>query len=181
MGADEGCNRTTHPTRRCVGHSGSCRNQLHYTFQPRLQFQRKLLDSGWLREERRQNRRRCIEHGRLAQQTATIAWVVHTTTLQSHPINNGTCLASLRLIYTSTPFVLASDLTTAPEDSEELVAAAKSVSLQLGEGTGSPVTLRGGRFVFDTANESLLWELLPSLLHVSADDTSSWRVRSLLN
>jgi AraC-like DNA-binding protein len=34
--------------------------------------------------------------------------------------------------------------------------------------------------VFDTANESLLWELLPPLLHVAADDTSSWRVRSLL-
>ncbi len=84
------------------------------------------------------------------------------------------------LIHTSTPFVLASDATTEPEDSEDLVAAANSVSLQLGEGTESPVTLRGGRFVFDTANESLLWELLPSLLHVSADDTSSWRVRSLL-
>jgi len=84
------------------------------------------------------------------------------------------------LIHTSTPFVLTSDPTMEPEDSEELVAAAKSVSLQLGEGTESPVTLRGGRFVFDTANESLLWELLPSLLHVAADDTSSWRVRSLL-
>ncbi len=65
------------------------------------------------------------------------------------------------LIHTSTPFVLTSDPTMEPEDSEELVAAAKSVSLQLGEGTESPVTLRGGRFVFDTANESLLWELLP--------------------
>jgi len=84
------------------------------------------------------------------------------------------------LIHTSTPFVLTSDPTMEPEDSEELVAAAKSVSLQLGEGAESPVTLRGGRFVFDTANESLLWELLPSLLHVAADDTSSWRVRSLL-
>ncbi|CAN5453729.1 AraC family transcriptional regulator [soil metagenome] len=83
------------------------------------------------------------------------------------------------LIHTSTPFVLTSDPTMKPEDSEDLVAAAKSVSLQLGEGTESPVTLRGGRFVFDTANESLLWELLPPL-HVAADDTSSWRVRSLL-
>jgi hypothetical protein len=84
------------------------------------------------------------------------------------------------LIHTSTPFVLTSDPTMEAEDSEESVAAAKSVSLQLGEGTESPVTLRGGRFVFDTANESLLWELLPSLLHVAADGTSSWRVRSLL-
>ena len=84
------------------------------------------------------------------------------------------------LIHTSTPFVLASDPTVEPEDSEALVAAANSVSLQLGESTESPVTLRGGRFVFDTANEGLLWELLPSMLHVAADDTSSWRVRSLL-
>ena len=84
------------------------------------------------------------------------------------------------LIHTSTPFVLTSDPTMEPEDSEDLVAAAKSVSLQLGQGTDSPVTLRGGRFVFDTANEALLWDLLPSLLHVAADDTSSWRVRSLL-
>jgi AraC-like DNA-binding protein len=84
------------------------------------------------------------------------------------------------LIHTSTPFVLTSDPATEPKDSEELVAAAQSVSLQLGEGAESPVTLRGGRFVFDTANESLLWDLLPSLLLVAADDTSSWRVRSLL-
>jgi hypothetical protein len=38
-GADESCNRTTSSnnktTRRCVGHSGSCRNQLRrYNFQP---------------------------------------------------------------------------------------------------------------------------------------------------
>jgi hypothetical protein len=84
------------------------------------------------------------------------------------------------LIHTSTPFVLTSDPTMEPEDSEDLVAAAKSASLRLGEGTRTPVTLRGGRFVSNTANESLLWELLPSLLHVAADDTSSWRVRSLL-
>jgi hypothetical protein len=34
--------------------------------------------------------------------------------------------------------------------------------------------------VFDTANENLLTGLLPSLVHVAADDTSAWRVRSLL-
>jgi AraC-like DNA-binding protein len=84
------------------------------------------------------------------------------------------------LIRTSTPFALTSDPDIEPEDSEDRVAAEKSVSLRLGEGTASPVTLRGGRFVFDTANESLLWDLLPALLHVRADDTSSWRVRSLL-
>src|ERR1700760_2125010 len=45
----------------------------------------------------------------------------------------------LVLIRTSIPFVLTSDPAMEPEDSEELVAAAKSVSLQLGEGTESPV------------------------------------------
>ena len=84
------------------------------------------------------------------------------------------------LVRTSTPFALGSDPEVEPEDSEDLVAAAKSVSLKLGKGTLSPVTLRGGRFVFDTANETLLWELLPPVLHVAFDDTSSWRVRSLL-
>jgi AraC-like DNA-binding protein len=42
------------------------------------------------------------------------------------------------------------------------------------------VTLHGGRFVFATANEDLLAGLLPPLVHIRADDTPSWRVRSLL-
>lgn len=84
------------------------------------------------------------------------------------------------LIRTVTPFVLTSDPGVEPADSEEMVAAAGSVSFRMGEGEERPVTLRGGRFLFDTANESLLWELLPPVLHVPADDTSSWRVRSLL-
>jgi AraC-like DNA-binding protein len=67
-----------------------------------------------------------------------------------------------------------------PEDSETLVAATRTTALKLGEGTDSPVTMRGGRFVFDTANEDLLTGLLPSLVHVAAGDMSSWRVRSLL-
>ena len=52
--------------------------------------------------------------------------------------------------------------------------------MKLGAGMDSPVTLHGGRFVFDTANEDLLTGMLPSLVHVAAGDTSSWRVRSLL-
>ncbi len=84
------------------------------------------------------------------------------------------------LIRTSTPFTLTSDPTVEPVDSETLVAMTKSSRLSLGEGRESPVTLHGGRFVFDTANENLLTGLLPSLIHVAAADTSSWRVRSLL-
>lgn len=84
------------------------------------------------------------------------------------------------LVRTSTPFTLTSDPATEPVDSETAVALTKDTGLKLGEGTHSPVTLRGGRFVFDTANEDLLTGLLPALVHVVAGDTSSWRVRSLL-
>jgi AraC-like DNA-binding protein len=84
------------------------------------------------------------------------------------------------LIRSSTPFALTSDPTMEPLDSETLVAATNDAAMKVGEGADSPVTLHGGRFVFDTANEDLLTGLLPSLVHVAADDTSSWRVRSLL-
>lgn len=59
------------------------------------------------------------------------------------------------------------------------MARSQSPRLTLGEGMDSEVTLHGGRFVFNTANEDLLTGLLPSLVHIAADDTSSWRVRSL--
>ena len=84
------------------------------------------------------------------------------------------------LVRTATPFTLTSDPAMEPVDSETAVALTQDTGLKLGEGTSSPVTLRGGRFVFDTANEDLLTGLLPALIHVAAGDTSSWRVRSLL-
>jgi AraC-like DNA-binding protein len=84
------------------------------------------------------------------------------------------------LVRTTTPFTLTSDPSVEPEDSETTVAITQDRGLKLGAGTDSPVTLRGGRFVFDTANENLLTGLLPSLVHVAADDTSARRVRSLL-
>jgi AraC-like DNA-binding protein len=79
------------------------------------------------------------------------------------------------LIRTCTGFTVTSDPSAEPVDSE--TEAAESV---LGQGTQDPVTLRGGRFVFDTANENLLTGMLPSPIHVKAGDTSSQRVRSLL-
>jgi AraC-like DNA-binding protein len=84
------------------------------------------------------------------------------------------------LIRTTTSFTLTSDPSMEPTDSDTAVAVAKDPKLKLGEGADLPVTLHGGRFVFDTANEDLLSGLLPSLVHIAADDTSSWRVRSLL-
>ena len=84
-------------------------------------------------------------------------------------------------IRTSSPFSLTSDPGLEPEDSEAIVAETGSTDLVLGETTGSGTMLRCGRFVFDTTNETLLWSLLPSLIHLSADQQISWRLRSLLN
>jgi AraC-like DNA-binding protein len=84
------------------------------------------------------------------------------------------------LIRTSSPFSLTSDPELEPEESEAIVAATGSTELVLGETTGSSAMLRCGRFVFDTTNETLLWSLLPSLIHIAADQQISLRLRSLL-
>lgn len=84
------------------------------------------------------------------------------------------------LVRTCTPFTLTSDPTITPLDSEAVVAATGSVFMKLGKGSRLPVTLRGGKFLFDSANEDLLTGLLPSLVHVAAGDTAHEHVRSLL-
>ena len=84
------------------------------------------------------------------------------------------------LIRSSTPFTLTSDPTVRPVDIEAAVAGTEKTWLRLGEGECSPMTLRAGRFVFDTANEDMLMELLPQLVHIAAGDASSDRLRSLL-
>lgn len=84
-------------------------------------------------------------------------------------------------IRTSSPFTLTTDPNLEPQDSEALVAAADSTELVLGDLMGSQTVLRSGRFVFGTANEALLWSLLPAVLHITADQQISWRLRSLLN
>jgi AraC-like DNA-binding protein len=83
-------------------------------------------------------------------------------------------------IRTSSPFALASDAEVEPEDSETLVGTTGTTELVLGERIGRSAMLRCGRFVFDTANEALLWGLLPSLIHIAAEQEISWRLRSLL-
>jgi AraC-like DNA-binding protein len=84
------------------------------------------------------------------------------------------------LVRTSSPFSLTSDPELEPEESEAIVAATGSTELVLGETTGNCAILRCGRFVFGTANEALLWSLLPSLIHIAADQQISWRLHSLL-
>jgi AraC-like DNA-binding protein len=84
------------------------------------------------------------------------------------------------LVRTDTPFILTSDATVEPEDSETMTAVTRRTMLRVGKGTNSPVFLHGGRFVFDATNADLLTGLLPSLIHMAGDDPSSARVRCLL-
>lgn len=84
------------------------------------------------------------------------------------------------LIYTSTPFTLASDAAIAPIDSETAVTARRRVRLALGSGTERPVTLHAGKFLLERANEGLLAALFPPVVHIAADDESLGPVRALL-
>ena len=85
------------------------------------------------------------------------------------------------LVRTSTPFALVSDLTVEPEDSEEIVAATGHTRMNLGDETGAPVILRGGRFVFGMANEEMLLGLLPQVVLICSDDPGSSQLRALLS
>ncbi len=104
-------------------------------------------------------------------------------------IDRGTCMilragaeplhlasGDLVLVRTSAPFMVASDLDTAPVDSWALVAATRSREIVVGEDTGEPAIVRGGRLVLGTSSEELLLGLLPALVHVVSSD----RARTLL-
>jgi AraC-like DNA-binding protein len=108
-------------------------------------------------------------------------------------IDNGSCLLlrpdeepldlaprDFVLIRTTTPFSVGSDDATEPVDSERLVASSRSTEMHLGGGEGEPVVIRGGRFVFETVNEDLLMDLLPSLVHIRSGEARSNRARALL-
>ena len=85
------------------------------------------------------------------------------------------------LIQTSSPFTLTSDPSITPIESEKATpAGGRTHRLKLGSGNDLQVILHGGKFVFDSVNEHILMNLLPALVHVSASDESSWRLRSLL-
>ncbi len=79
----------------------------------------------------------------------------------------------------STPFSLVSDAAVEATDSEAVIARAGSIAV-LGNGQSPGTVLRGGKFVFDTANEQLLIGLLPQVIHVAATANASERVRTLL-
>lgn len=84
------------------------------------------------------------------------------------------------LIRATVPFALTTNVTIEPRDSESTVAATQDPRIRIGSGAGPIATLHAGKFVFDSANEGLLADLLPPLVHIPADQTSSSRVRALL-
>jgi AraC-like DNA-binding protein len=79
------------------------------------------------------------------------------------------------LFRTCTPVTFTSDPTVEPVDSE-----AEAANGMLGDGTQNPVIVRGGRFVLDSANEHLLTDLIPPLVHIKATDALSWKMRALI-
>ncbi len=83
------------------------------------------------------------------------------------------------LIRSSTPFLLVSEIGVEPLNSEMLLKGAGSIAT-LGDGSGPSTLLRGGKFVFDTANEQLLTGLLPDVLHLAATGDHADRLRMLL-
>jgi AraC-like DNA-binding protein len=81
---------------------------------------------------------------------------------------------------TESPFVLTSDPSVTPQDSETIVAMTNDPMIRLDCGHGPITVIRGGRFIFESLHEQLLTGLMPSLIHISRDDSSSWRVHSLV-
>lgn len=77
-------------------------------------------------------------------------------------------------IRTSTPFTLASDPGAASVGSDEIITATGLARMDLGDnGAGKATVLRGGRFVFDAANEALLIGMLPQVMKLNAGDPQS--------
>lgn len=84
------------------------------------------------------------------------------------------------LIFTATPFTLASDVSALAVDSEGAVAATRSDWLALGTGAERPVTLRAGKFQVAATHRDLLASLVPPLVHLESGDASLGRVHALL-
>ena len=108
-------------------------------------------------------------------------WVQHGSCELLRPESEALSLHAddFLLIRTSTPFSLVSEMGAEPTTSESVLKGAGSAAT-LGDGSGPSTLLRGGRFVFDTANEQLLTGLLPDVLHLAATGNREDRLRMLL-
>jgi AraC-like DNA-binding protein len=109
-------------------------------------------------------------------------WVAHGTCELARPGFPTLALApgDFVLIRTTTPFALASDAETVPVDSDAAFASPDTRVIEVGSGDAPSVSLHGGRFVFDTANEDLLTGLLPTVMHVPNQGHAMPRIRALL-
>ncbi|NDL66064.1 helix-turn-helix domain-containing protein [Enterobacteriales bacterium SAP-6] len=77
-------------------------------------------------------------------------------------------------VCTSTAFTLAFDPSAEPVDSDQIIAATGLLRMSLGDdGAGKPAIVRGGRFVFDTANEALPMGMLPQVIKLNAGEPRS--------
>ena len=108
-------------------------------------------------------------------------WVQHGRCELTRPAREALALHAddFVLVRTSMPFHLVSEVGVEPTDSETLLKEPGSAAT-LGDGPGPSTSLRGGRFVFDTANEQLLTGLLPDVLHIAATADRADRLRMLL-
>lgn len=110
-------------------------------------------------------------------------WIESGTCLLLRPDSAPVAMAQgdFALIYTSTPFTLASDASVVALDSEAPSAPAANGRRTLGSGVDRPVTLHAGKFLMNKANRHLLLGLLPQLIHIPSTDASLGRVRTLLS
>lgn len=100
-------------------------------------------------------------------------------------IRSGRASLSLRkgdfvLLRTMLPFTLASSQEVAPLDSVAAVAAKREGRLKPGSGQERPTSLHMGKFLFSTANEDLLTELLPHLVRIPSRSPKLHRLHNLL-
>ncbi|WJH38240.1 AraC family transcriptional regulator (plasmid) [Aliirhizobium terrae] len=84
------------------------------------------------------------------------------------------------LLRTMLPFTLASSQEVEPVDSVAAVAAKREGRLKLGSGQERLTSLHMGKFLFSTANEDLLTELLPSLVRIPSRSPKLHRLHNLL-
>ncbi|MGO7169539.1 AraC family transcriptional regulator [Rhizobium leguminosarum] len=84
------------------------------------------------------------------------------------------------LLRTVLPFTLASNREVVPLDSVTAVAAKQEGRLRLGSGQERPISLHMGKFLFSTANEDLLTDLLPPIVQIHSRSPKLHRLHNLL-
>ncbi|CDZ30174.1 AraC family transcriptional regulator [Neorhizobium galegae] len=84
------------------------------------------------------------------------------------------------LLRTTLSFTLTSSQEVEPLDSVMAVAAKQEGRLKLGSGQERPISLHMGKFLFSTANEDLLTDLLPPIVQIPSRSPKLHRLHNLL-